>query len=243
MSLINEALKKAQKQRNAETAAALPAASGPIAKRAKPRSAKSVVLLAGGAAGLVVVSVVVTLFLFRRHPVAEPAKPAPPVVAAPVTPAPKSASEEPPAPAPAAPPVVAQTAPPKPAEEIRPAQKTVAATVAARQSTPASNPPTVQPPPTAAVANVPSAPTAAPPAAEPPPVAAPKADERIHAFVDALKIAGVKASGNDSRVLMNDRVYRVNDIVERSLGVRLIKVEIDNLTFSDANGITYVRYF
>jgi hypothetical protein len=42
---------------------------------------------------------------------------------------------------------------------------------------------------------------------------------------------------------MNDRVYRVNDIVERSLGVRLIKVEADNLTFSDANGFTYVKYF
>ena len=42
---------------------------------------------------------------------------------------------------------------------------------------------------------------------------------------------------------MNERVYRVNDIVERTLGVRLIKVAADSLTFSDPNGITYVKNF
>lgn len=42
---------------------------------------------------------------------------------------------------------------------------------------------------------------------------------------------------------MNDRVYRLNDIVERTLGVRLIKVETNSLTFSDANSVTYVKFF
>ena len=42
---------------------------------------------------------------------------------------------------------------------------------------------------------------------------------------------------------MNERVYRVNDIVERNLGVRLIKAEVDNLTFSDGRGVTYVKHF
>lgn len=61
--------------------------------------------------------------------------------------------------------------------------------------------------------------------------------------MDTLRIAGVKAGGAESRVLMNDRVYRLNDIVERTLGIRLIKVETNSLTFSDANGVTYVKFF
>ena len=48
--------------------------------------------------------------------------------------------------------------------------------------------------------------------------------------------------GADSRVLINERVYRINDIVERTLGIRLIKVEPGILTFSDANGVTYAKY-
>ncbi len=47
--------------------------------------------------------------------------------------------------------------------------------------------------------------------------------------------------GADSRVLINERVYRVNDIVERTLGVRLIKVEPGVITFSDVNGVTYAK--
>jgi len=79
-------------------------------------------------------------------------------------------------------------------------------------------------------------------AAEPPaPVAKP--DERVHAFIDAIRVTGIRSSGGDSRVLMNDRVYRVNDIVDRTLGLRLTKVEHDNLTFTDANGVNYVKYF
>ncbi len=47
----------------------------------------------------------------------------------------------------------------------------------------------------------------------------------------------------EGKVLMNDRFYRVNDIVERKLGVRLITVAAESLTFADANGVTYVKYF
>jgi hypothetical protein len=33
----------------------------------------------------------------------------------------------------------------------------------------------------------------------------------------------------------------VNDIVERTLGVRLTKVTPSSLTFADQNGVTYVK--
>jgi hypothetical protein len=35
----------------------------------------------------------------------------------------------------------------------------------------------------------------------------------------------------------------VNDIVERTLGLKLIKVSSDALTFADPNGATYVKNF
>lgn len=78
----------------------------------------------------------------------------------------------------------------------------------------------------------------------PPSAAAPlRPNERVTAFVEAVRVTGIRSSGAESRVLMNDRVYRVNDIVERTLGLRLVEVGADTLTFSDANGVKYVKNF
>ena len=68
-------------------------------------------------------------------------------------------------------------------------------------------------------------------------------DPRVQSFVDAIKVAGIRSSGTDSKVLMNDKVFRVNDIVDRSLNLRLIEVQADNLTFVDENSVTYVKNF
>ena len=73
-------------------------------------------------------------------------------------------------------------------------------------------------------------------------------------FPPALKIDGVmtRASAQNLqpdhtvmlvRALMNDRVYRVNEIVERNFGLRLTKVEANSLTFTDASGVVYVKNF
>ena len=84
----------------------------------------------------------------------------------------------------------------------------------------------------------------APVVAEPAPTLAPDApDERVTAFVESVRVTGIRSSGSESRVLMNERVYRVNDIVERTLNVRLIKAAADSLTFRDARGVTYEKRF
>ncbi|MEX2045360.1 MAG: hypothetical protein WD941_08405 [Opitutus sp.] len=70
-----------------------------------------------------------------------------------------------------------------------------------------------------------------------------KPDPRVHTYIDALRVMGIRATGDGSRVLMNERVYRVNDIVEHTMRIRLIKVESSTLTFSDASGAIYVKYF
>jgi hypothetical protein len=79
-----------------------------------------------------------------------------------------------------------------------------------------------------------------PPASPPAP---PVRDERVAAFVEAVRVTGIRSSGNESRVLMNDRVYRVNDVVDRTLGVRLVKVATDSLTFADPKGMEYIKNF
>ena len=275
MSLINEALKKAQRARSGDAPGHfLPAAGGVgprVAKRDQPRTAQQLVLIAAGVIVLVVLSVVITVYLVNQPPDPKPTAATPkPAALAPVTSTAKPAAEVAPVlnppllttrPAAEVPPPVAQT---PVAEKPAPASSTVAT------ASPAVNPtlPTRQPAVTAPVAAtapttapVSVAPAVTPPAASPtvfpPPLASaptnsapaptpatpPRHDERISAFIDAIRVAGIRSSGTESRVLMNDRVYRVNEIVDRNFGLRLTKVEPNTLTFTDANGVVYVKTF
>ena len=76
MSLINEALKKAQKLRTGDPAGTVPPMAGGdtrITKRAQPRSARQLLVLASGGLVLVVLSVVITFWLVNRVPAEKPA--------------------------------------------------------------------------------------------------------------------------------------------------------------------------
>jgi hypothetical protein len=277
MSLINEALKKAQRLRSDEPgdiAPPMPGGATPMATRGQPRASQPLILLVSGGLVLIVLSVVITFWLANRTPAEKPGAKSPepkaavtpsgpaPTILPPVIKPPAVAAETPPtkpvaSPAPSPAERVATSAPPAATPVHTPA------TVTAPPITPAPVPPSAIPSPPPILAETPAMrpPTQAPLATEPAPTASvplpalnlaadsgastapPKTDERIHQFVDAIKVAGIRSSGDDSRVLMNDRVYRVNDIVERTLGVRLTKVEADALTFTDGNGATYVKHF
>lgn len=264
MSLINEALKKAQRQRHEELAAPTPAtnpgepaAAVRIPRRGKATAANTLVLIGSGAIVLIVLSVVGTIYLVNR-----PAAPAPRVASAP-TPAPTvpatpgGADTSTPAIVAPAIPAPAASAPtnsgaatsvpaasPSPAVTSAPAGPTPVA-AAPISAPPATVPASIDPAPTpGATPGIAETPPQKEPAATPATSAAPRApDERVAAFVEAIRVTGIRSSGTESRVLMNERVYRVNDIVDRALGVRLIKVASDSLTFSDANGITYEKHF
>ena len=73
------------------------------------------------------------------------------------------------------------------------------------------------------------------------PPAAPKQDYRILAYIDKLKVIGIRAAGGESKVLMSGRVYRLNDIVDYELGIRLTGVGATTLTFLDENGVAYTK--
>jgi hypothetical protein len=255
MSLINEALKKAQRLRTEETTDSSSAVSYTgthPAKRSQAHAGNTMVLIGSGALVLIVLSVVFTVYLVNR-----PAKPAHSVA---TTPAPKASSESPSpaasessAPAIVAPKIIAPTTTTAATEPLAPSSTSPAVTASSptppvvASAVPAtatplaavtpSAPPQPAPAPTAETSAATTGPSAAPTLAPGEP------DERVAAFVDAVRVTGIRSSGAESRVLMNERVYRVNDVVERNLGVRLIKAEVDSLTFSDGRGVTYVKHF
>lgn len=209
MSLINEALKKAQRQRTAaESAPPLPGRNGGTVPRKRGRAlpTQTLLLIVGGAAVLIAVSVVLTIFMMRSEPgTVEPATPATARADVPDIP--------PAAPVITLPKIEVPVITPEPEPEV----------VAPETSVETIPTPTPEPKPVA--------PT--------PPVY----DERIYAYIDRLQVMGIRSSGSDSKVLMNDRVYRVNDIVERSLGLKLLEVTPDALIFIDPSGATYTKNF
>jgi len=234
MSLINDALKKAQKQRTGDSPplAAMPGIGGEpaarIAKRAKPAGFNAQLTRIGiGAAALVVV-LGGGYFAIRQ------------IRSAPVKPAEARPEPAAPNPAPAAP--APRPAAQSPAPAVTFNLPIVATPAAEAKAPPAAAvlPPVVESKPEPKPAPVAAAPAAVPPA---PATPAPKLGAKATTFIDSLRIAGIRASATDSKVLMNDRVYRNGDIVEHELGLKLVGITADSLTFEDEHGARYTRNF
>lgn len=51
------------------------------------------------------------------------------------------------------------------------------------------------------------------------------------------------ARPTDSKVLMNDRVYRLGSLVEAEMNLTLVGITSNSLTFEDGNGGRYTRTF
>jgi len=239
MSLINEALKKAQNQRTVDlTAAPTPASASAttsaqpqvrITKRPPPLSARTLIgLIAGGLFGLLAVGVV-SFFYFSAS-----ATPPAAVVAKPAdsTPAPAPVVKAPPA-------ALATAVPGAGPSQAAPITPVVPA-VTPQQMVTVSLPPI----PGAAPTSVPPAASVIPPrpAPQPAPVV-PTTNPKISDFVDALRISVVRLTPTDPKVVLNGQVFRINDVVDRSLKVRLLKIEAARLVFGDANGFEYVKAY
>jgi hypothetical protein len=256
MSLINEALKKAQRQRSDQPPGTVPVGDR-VEYRRQGMGTQTLILIGAGAAVLIVCSVVLTVFLVNR-PSSTPAPTAAatlasttsskagtpatdlnapsPVIVAPVIPKPVPAATESPESTISTPATSVAVAEPKTAET-----KPVAEPSASGVSTVA-----VPVAPATTVATVaapnPVAPAATPASTSPAPGEKPT-QEQIQTFVDGIRVAGIRSSGGGSKVLMNDRVYRVNDVVNRTMGLKLLKVEPEQLTCADAAGVIYVKTF
>lgn len=253
MSLINEALKKAEQARAGGLPEAPAAPSAPvIAKRGRAIGTRTLVLL-----GVVVVLVAVggtTMLFLRSGPEPASAPRAPGAVKATVAPAAKPAaartSEAPsPTPTPSSPGSAASPAA-TPAPSSSMPVPTVNAPPATSSVTPAANVPPAAPAIAPSTTVAVSAPSPAPPVTPASPAvtaplanATPRPDEKIAEYLDRLRILGVRSPGPDARVLIGERVYRINDVVDRSLGIRLQKVDPGKITFIDAAGVTYTKNY
>lgn len=250
MSLINDALKKAQRQRGDEPGSE-PAGSpgGPtrIARREKPPGFQALLLRLGVGVIAVCAIIVTTVLLVRRGDapsaaVPPVAKSAPAVPANPPAPTPKT---DPVAPPPAAPntdtpPVtIAATNPPAATPANPPA--TAPATSSVMPPVPAATPPPASTGPIA-VPNL-----VLPPVADGAPIPAPttaaEQDRRILSYLANLRVNMIRPAGAESKVLMNDRVYRLNDIVEYTLGLKITGIAYQRLEFVDERGVGYVKQF
>ncbi|HLP07409.1 MAG TPA: hypothetical protein VK178_04525 [Opitutaceae bacterium] len=226
MSLINDALKKAQRERSgpavppASTPPVPPPPGVPPSHRAAPPKGFpwGIVLIAlavvgGGAA---------VWFL-------KPSAPAPtPTVAA------NTATATPPSPA-------ATEQPP--ALQINVPNASALTPATAPSPAPTSAAPTPAP---AAVVSTPPAATPPPAQPAPEPAAAPAfkvtlqmEDPRVLAFLDAARINGVRSVADDAKLLMNNKVFRAGAVVDRELGLKLIQILPTELVFEDSHGIQY----
>jgi hypothetical protein len=267
MSLINEALKKAQKQRTGESPSlsAVPTLGGErpdqISRRGKSTGVGEFLLpmLGLGFVGLAVL-LVGGFFLYRSL-----TKETPPAAPTATASAPTATSA--PAPTPVASP--AQSAPqpvvvtPQPAvvatTPSQPASTTPAVSTftVPNLASPATTPPEPVPSATPAVVTLPTpapAPvvaTVTPPPAQPvqvqptKPATPPKFEPRAINHIEALRVTGIRVSTDprDSKVLMNDRVYRLGSLIDAEMGIRLVGITAAALTFEDDRGARYTRLF
>jgi hypothetical protein len=83
----------------------------------------------------------------------------------------------------------------------------------------------------------PTAPTS--PSSEPLKITLQLEDPRILAFLDAARINGVRSVADDAKLLMNNKVFRAGGVVDRELGLKLVQILPNELVFEDSRGIQY----
>ena len=210
MSLINDALKKAQNRHGDSTPSTSPA--GPAAIPSAPRKGKTpfgkIALICAGIALLsAAVSATVILLVVRKDP--------PPTPSVSTTTSPGSSAQSTPATTPISAPVIAPVTPAPVTPPI----------VVEKPLQPGPTTPSVTLPPPEPVAPV------------------IKLGTRIQSFIDRLRVTSIRISDTGNKVILNDRLFRTNDLVEPSLGLRLTDIQANQLTFTDESGNTYVRHF
>jgi hypothetical protein len=70
-----------------------------------------------------------------------------------------------------------------------------------------------------------------------------KANPAVLTYLETAKVTGVRASDTDPKVLMNNRVYRLNDVVDRDLQLRITGIASRELQFTDARDFVYTKRF
>ncbi len=63
------------------------------------------------------------------------------------------------------------------------------------------------------------------------------------AYVDQLQIRGIRISGNNSKLLMGNKVYSINSIINKELKLKIKAIKTRELILIDDAGYTYTKQF
>ncbi len=77
----------------------------------------------------------------------------------------------------------------------------------------------------------------------PQPNLASQSDPAVIAFLEASRITGVRVAGSDSRVLMNNQVYRLGSLVHNNPRIRISQILTQEIRFIDESGAEYRKQF
>jgi hypothetical protein len=236
MSLINEALKKAQRTRDPSPPRE-PVSSGAeflgerVPRRGRGMEPKTTLLIVLATVGACSLAGAAAYLLLADK--SNPIVPAPTTAMATLSVATPPASD----------PVEEPTVSLRLAPVLTPAPAVAPAVASPVTPAPVAAAPTVTPAPESAPATVMAAPPAPAVVERRPVPSVPTLNPEVVEFLDRLRIAGVRPSATDPKVLMNDRVYRQQDIVNRDLGLRITGITESKLTFVDESGYVYTRPF
>ena len=97
---------------------------------------------------------------------------------------------------------------------------------------------------------MPTAPEAQPPASRKQlpeviegPVAKPGPIKEIADWVEQCTISGVRITSSKSKVILNNKGYSPNEVINDNLGLKILKIEPDRIRFIDSNGAEYIKSF
>jgi len=189
------------------------------ARPGEPMRVQTIVLIGAAALSLIVVSAVVTGIFVTGKPEVKVAGVTQAPTLAPTPPPQKVVVQAPVIAVPQALPTSIPTPNSAPAAAVRPVVLAAVAPAAEPTSRPVST----------ALATAPAAPQSR--------------NELIQGIVDRYRVSGVRAAGADSKALVDGHVYKVNELIDRTIGLKLTKVDADHLTFVDAQGDTYLKSF
>jgi hypothetical protein len=78
-------------------------------------------------------------------------------------------------------------------------------------------------------------------ASKPPEVPAAEPSQAVIDWLGASKISGVRLAGGDSRVILNGDGYSVGEVVNFNLGLKVLVIQESRVLFEDENGIKYMK--
>ncbi len=177
-----------------------------------------------------------------EHPASPPASPtAQPAPSTPQQPVaqtpPAQPVTPPPAATPPAPPVTTQPVATAPAEPTPPAAPTTSQQPISQQPVDITFSLPAQP------VTVEGEQAPAPTDPLPTPVEGAQPDAQVVAFLEQSRITGIKVAGSESRVLMNNQIFKAGQLVDPTTQLRIKTIRENEIEFIDGAGLEYRKQF